>query len=91
MQQLTLDENPWQRKSGTSEKPELLSCIKFVGKRAEKILTFEKFGKFLTIDNEGNVYYIRVLDDKILNASNGINGAIEIHKDTNGNGIVEYF
>ena len=90
LQMMSLDENPWQRKTGASGKPELLSCIKFVGRRAEKVLHFDKFGKFLTIDNEGNVYYIRVLDDQLLLANNGSNGA-NVNHDRNCNDIVATF
>lgn len=52
--------NPWCGKSGASDKPELLSCIKFVGNSAEKLYTNHAFDKFITIDNEGEIYYIRI-------------------------------
>lgn len=50
--------NPWIGKTGALAKPELLSCIKFVGNVAEKIYTNNKFTKFITIDNEGEIYYL---------------------------------
>lgn len=52
--------NPWCGKSGASDKPELLSCIKFVGNSAEKLYANHAFDKFITIDNEGEIYYIRI-------------------------------
>lgn len=52
--------NPWYGKSGASDKPELLSCIKLVGSSAEKIFTNRKFTKFITIDNEGEIYYLNI-------------------------------
>lgn len=54
-------ENPWSEKIGSVEKPELLSCIKFVGSSAEKIFTNKNFTKFITIDNEGEVYFLQAL------------------------------
>jgi hypothetical protein len=54
--------NPWQQKEGPSEKPELLSCMKFVGNAAERLFTNTEFSKFVTIDNEGNIYFLRLID-----------------------------
>lgn len=51
--------NPWIGKTGTSEKPELLSCIKFVGSSAEKLYANEAFNTFITVDNEGVIYFLR--------------------------------
>lgn len=56
------NENPWIGKTGASDKPELLSCIKFVGTSAEKIFANKKFTKFITIDNEGEIYYLNILN-----------------------------
>lgn len=52
--------NPWCGKTGSSDKPELLSCIKFVGTTAEKLFINEKFDTFITIDNEGEIYYLKI-------------------------------
>lgn len=46
----------WEDKMGASDKPELLACIKFVGNSATKLVTNEDFTKFITIDNEGDIY-----------------------------------
>lgn len=45
----------WSDKTGASDKPELLACIKFVGS-ATKLVTNKEFTKFITIDNEGDIY-----------------------------------
>lgn len=55
-------DNPWVGKFGSSEKPQLLSCIKFVGSSTKKIFINKSFTKFITIDNEGEVYYLRAID-----------------------------
>lgn len=55
-------ENPWIGKCGSSEKSQLLSCIKFVGSSTKKIFINKSFTKFITIDNEGEVYYLRAMD-----------------------------
>lgn len=61
---LTINEsNPWRKKTGASEKPELLSCIKLVAKSAKKIICNDEFTRFVTIDNEGNVYHLRMITD----------------------------
>lgn len=63
---LTLNEshtNPWHGKTGSSDKPELLSCIKLVAKSAKRIIYNEDFTRFVTIDNEGNVYHLRLIDE----------------------------
>lgn len=52
--------SPWTGKMGASTKPELLSCIKFIGNSAEKIFVNETFSKFITIDSEGEIYYMDV-------------------------------
>ena len=55
--------NPWQNKIGSTDKRELLSCIKFVGKYAKKVFCNKDFTRFITIDNEGNIYYLRLVED----------------------------
>lgn len=53
--------NPWSRKTGSNERPEILSCHKLIGKSAKKVIVNDEFDKFLTIDNEGNIYYLRLI------------------------------
>jgi apoptotic protease-activating factor len=74
---LTLsDSNPWNKKIGSINRPELLSCIKFIGKSAKKVIFNDEFDEFVTIDNEGNVYYLRLVKD---------NNEFEYSLDYNGN------
>lgn len=64
---LSLEEtNQWVGKIGASDKPELLSCIKLVGGSANKFFTNENFTKFLTIDLEGNIYFLRLFDNEVV-------------------------
>lgn len=58
----SLTNNPWSNKRGPSDKPELLTCIKFVGNKAEKFFANDEFTQFNTIDNEGVYYHLCVLD-----------------------------
>lgn len=63
---LNLEEpNPWVGKIGASDKPELLSCIKLVGGSANKFFTDDNFTKILTIDLEGNIYFLRFFDNEV--------------------------
>lgn len=55
--------NPWHKKTGASDKPELLSCIKLVAKSAKRIICNDEFTRFVTIDNEGNIYHLRMIKD----------------------------
>lgn len=55
--------NSWQNKSGSSDKRELLSCIKLVAKMAKRIICSDDFTRFVTIDNEGNIYHLRLIRD----------------------------
>jgi hypothetical protein len=78
---LTLSEpssNPWKNKTGSSEKPEILSCIKLVAKMAKKIVCSDDFSRFVTIDNEGNIYHLRLVRDE---------GETQITVDHNGHSI----
>lgn len=64
---LSLEEtNQWVGKIGASDKPELLSCIKLVGGSANKFFTDDNFTKFLTIDLEGNIYFLRFFDNEVV-------------------------
>lgn len=62
IQDLSLnDANPWSGKTGPADKPELLSCIKLVAKSAKRIICDDDFTRFVTIDNEGNIYHLRLI------------------------------
>lgn len=63
--------NPWSGKLGPTEKPELLSCIQLIGTAAEQIFVDEKFTKFVTIDDEGEVYYLEIVSDIGIVDNNG--------------------
>lgn len=67
----TVRTNPWTGKLGPTEKPELLACIQLIGNSAEQIFTNKSFTKFVTIDDEGEVYYLEICSD--------------INEDRNGN------
>lgn len=62
--------NPWTGKLGPTEKPELLACIQLIGNSADQIFTNKHFTKFVTIDDEGEVYYLQIFSD-ISNDRNG--------------------
>lgn len=62
MQGLILNEKNWSKKTGPAKKRELLSCIKFLGKSAKKVVINEDFTRFVTIDNEGNIYHLRLIN-----------------------------
>lgn len=59
----TVQTNPWTGKLGPTEKPELLACIQLVGNSAEQIFANKSFTKFVTIDDEGEVYYLEICSD----------------------------
>lgn len=50
----------WANCIGPPSKPELLSCIKFIGNSAKKLKVNDKFTQFLTIDSEGDIYYLKL-------------------------------
>ncbi|XP_063709828.1 uncharacterized protein LOC134838265 [Culicoides brevitarsis] len=54
-------DNLWQNKRGSSDKPELLACLRLSG-QAEKIVATEDFRQFVTVDNEGEIYHLRLFD-----------------------------
>jgi hypothetical protein len=62
MMNLKLKERNWSNKTGPHDKRELLSCIKFIGKSAKKVVANENFTHFVTIDNEGNVYNLSLIN-----------------------------
>lgn len=64
--------NPWTGKLGPTEKPELLACIQLIGNSAVQIFSNKMFTKFVTIDDEGEVYYLQIFSD----SSNDHNGNI---------------
>lgn len=78
MREMTLMEKNWSNKTGPSHKRELLSCIKFLGKTATKVVTNDDFTRFVTIDNEGNIYHLRLI-------SQSANDDYQLTIDYNGN------
>lgn len=62
LKNLNLTKTIWSHKTGPQDKPELLSCIKFIGKSAKKVVVNDEFTHFITIDNEGNVYNLKLTD-----------------------------
>ena len=73
---LSLTKSDWNNKTGPSKKPELLSCTKFRGKSAKRVFINEDFTRFVTIDNEGHVHDLKVINVEL-------NGSID--KENNGN------
>lgn len=59
----------WEDKTGASDKPELLACIKFVGNSATKLVTNAEFNRFITIDNEGDIYALQTTNPAINSSS----------------------
>ncbi|XP_059607812.1 uncharacterized protein LOC132255707 [Phlebotomus argentipes] len=55
-------ESAWEGRMGASEKPELLSCVKFAGNCATKLHYDKNFTRFLAIDDEGEIYVL-ILND----------------------------
>lgn len=62
MKNLSLKEENWSHKTGPHYKRELLSCIKFLGKSAKKVVINEDFTRFVAIDNEGNIHHLRLIN-----------------------------
>uniref|UniRef100_A0A336KW62 CSON000568 protein n=1 Tax=Culicoides sonorensis TaxID=179676 RepID=A0A336KW62_CULSO len=56
-----VNDNLWTNKRGSSDKPELLACIRLSG-QAEKIVSNKDFTQFVTVDNEGEIYHLRLFD-----------------------------
>lgn len=61
---------PWMGKLGPTEKPELLACIQVIGNSAEQMFTNKSFTHFVTIDDEGEVYNLKIFSE-IYNDRNG--------------------
>lgn len=53
--------NIWQNKKGSGDRPELLACVRLIG-RAEQLVASPDFTQFVTLDNEGEIYHLKVLD-----------------------------
>ena len=51
----------WIGKEGTTEKAELLGCVKLIGHQADKIAASKDFSAFATVDANGIVYLMKVL------------------------------
>ncbi|XP_055383410.1 uncharacterized protein LOC129613396 isoform X2 [Condylostylus longicornis] len=87
------NQNVWSNKKGPSDKPELLSCIKYAGGRAEKFYANSTFTKFVTIDDEGEYYFLTVQDATLINNENKIfnnndNKNINNNNNNNNNNIL---
>lgn len=72
--------NFWANKRGSKDKQELLACIKFAGNKAEKVYPNKDFTEFVTIDDEGEIYFLKA---KELIATNGCE--TDAFNDFNGN------
>lgn len=53
--------NIWSDKKGPFDHPELLSCIRLIGK-AQKLISSPDFSQFVTLDNEGEIYHLKLHD-----------------------------
>lgn len=67
MKSLSLKEKNWSNKTGPADKRELLSCIKLFGKSAKKVVINKDFTRFVTLDNEGNIHHLRLIDLSMIN------------------------
>lgn len=52
-------EEPWAGKVGDPRRPELLACIKLIGREAEQLFANDAFTTFLTVDDSGEIYHYR--------------------------------
>lgn len=52
--------SPWIGKLGPTRKQVLLSCFKFIGNAAQQLFANAEFTRFLTIDDVGEIYFLKV-------------------------------
>lgn len=57
--------SPWTGKLGPTGKQVMLSCFKFIGNAAQCLFPNAEFTRFLTIDDVGEIYYLRVRQTKV--------------------------
>lgn len=82
-----LNLNPWVDKQGPRQKPALLASMKFVGHNAKDVFVNSEFTRFITVDDEGEIYDHSMLqqnvddtnDSIILNGANEMNGTNGYH------------
>lgn len=68
---------PWIGKLGPTGKEELLVCYKFNGNAAKQIFTNATFTQFLTIDDFGEIYFLKVPDPEESDPEN-VSGVDEV-------------
>lgn len=51
----------WVRKKGQERKPELLGCVKLLGREVKKVSASSNFTAFATVDASGVMYLMKVL------------------------------
>jgi hypothetical protein len=51
----------WMRKKGQKGKPELLGCVKLLGREVKKVSASSNFTAFATVDASGVMYLMKVL------------------------------
>lgn len=70
--------SPWIGKLGPMGKQELLACYKFNGNAAQQLFTNSDFTRFLTIDDVGEIYFLKVpnYDDSEAVSDSGIDEVI---------------
>lgn len=56
--------SPWIGKLGPTAKQELLACYKFNGNTAQQLFANPPFTRFLTIDDVGEIYFLKVSDSE---------------------------
>lgn len=56
-----VSDNLWQNKKGPSDKPKILSCIRLSG-LAHKLIANDNFTQFVTVDNNGEIYHLRLFE-----------------------------
>lgn len=81
---LMRDVNPWLGKVGNPEDVDLLSCIKLIGNSVDQFFCFNNFTKFVSIDDDGNIYYLRVQEFDKDETVTGVEEHDSSKKDENG-------